>query len=398
MSSLHDYTKLVKEYYNSPMITKAYELLNDNKKDLIEEWKQIAKIYSPSGNEVLRAKYLVNKFHEYGIKNAYVDRIGNAVALIDSGKLGPTTVFLATMDDLKTVAELVKDWQKPIEEQEGKLVGPGTNIGGICVNALALVKMFTMKGIDFIGRIYVVGVTEEETGFTGTKGFIKDHLGEIDYLIDIMAGAGSVSYGAISIRWFKVHFKGPKAHTLTGAGPNVTKGVANSVIRCFAIELPKDCYLNISMLSAGTVFNHRSDDGWHSVDLRSTEAPLVDRLFSEIKKINEDVAKEEQLEAWIEMVEDTRGGQIPGARDSPLTRVAEESIRILGKEPRISNRGSCNMNAGISEGILSISTGGDRGGNRSYPNEYANIDPIFQGIKLNFLIGYILAKVGRYNP
>ena len=172
----------------------------------------------------------------------------------------------------------------------------------------------------------------------------------------------------------------------------MTKGVAKSVTRCFEIDLLQNCYLNISMLSAGTVFNHRSDDGWHSVDLRSVEAPIVEDLFKKVNQIAEEVAEEEQLEAWIEMIEDTKGGQIPNARHSPLTLVAEEATKILGKEPRIGNRGSCNMNAGISEGILSISTGGERGGNRSYPNEYANIEPIFQGIKLNFLIGYILSK------
>ncbi|MBN1682304.1 M20/M25/M40 family metallo-hydrolase [Candidatus Bathyarchaeota archaeon] len=392
MSSSKDYEKIIEEYNQPPLVNQTFLLLDSYKKDLIDDWKAIAKIYSPSGNEILRARYLVKKFQEYGIKNSYIDSTGNAVALLDSGKKGPTIVFLATMDDLKTVAELVKNTEKPIIEKDGKLIGPGTNIGGICVNALGLARMFTMKGIEYTGKIYIVGVTEEETGFTGTKGFIKDHQGEIDYLIDIMGGLGSVSYGAISIRWFKVHFKGPKAHTLTGAGPNVTKGVAKSVTRCFEIELAENCYLNISMLNAGTVFNHRSDDGWHSVDLRSTEAPLVEGLFKKIKQTAEEIAEEEQLEAWIEMVEDTKGGQIPGARHSPLTLVAEEATRILGKEPRISNRGSCNMNAGISEGILSISTGGDRGGNRSYPNEYANIEPIFEGIKLNFLIGYTLSN------
>ena len=188
MSSSKDIEKIVVEYHKSTLVNQTFLLLDSVKEEFIEDWKQIAKLYSPSGNEVLRARYLVKKFQEYGIKNSYVDYTGNAVALIDSGKEGPTIVFLATMDDLKTVAELVKATESPIIEKEGKFIGPGTNIGGICVNALALARMFTMKGIEFTGKIYIVGVTEEETGFTGTKGFIKDHKGEIDYLIDIMAG------------------------------------------------------------------------------------------------------------------------------------------------------------------------------------------------------------------
>ena len=38
----------------------------------------------------------------------------------------------------------------------------------------------------------------------------------------------------------------------------------------------------------------------------------------------------------------------------------------------------------------SFSTGGDRGGGRDTTEEYANIDPVLDGIKLNFLIGFIL--------
>jgi hypothetical protein len=51
------------------------------------------------------------------------------------------------------------------------------------------------------------------------------------------------------------------------------------------------------------------------------------------------------------------------------------------------------MNAGIAAGVLSISTGGDRGGARGDPGEYANIDPVFQGIRLNYLIGYVLGNL-----
>jgi hypothetical protein len=72
--------------------------------------------------------------------------------------------------------------------------------------------------------------------------------------------------------------------------------------------------------------------------------------------------------------------------------VAEEATKILGSEVSLSNRGSSNMNVGIARQILSISTGGGRGGNRNTIEEYANIKPNLTGIKLNFLIGFILTN------
>lgn len=386
-----DYGKLVSDYVESELVKGVFAKYDGMREEILEEWKRIARIYSPSGNEVLRAEYLTGKFKGYGIENAHVDGWGNAVALIERGE-GPTVAFLATMDDLATVADLVKSWDKPIAERDGRLVGPGTNIGSICAAGLALAKLFTLPEVDFKGKIYVVGVTQEETGLTGTKGFIGDHPGELDYVIDMMGGLGRFSYGAIGIHWFKVHYKGPRAHTLSGPGPNVTKGVAKSVTRVFDIPLPPDTFLNVSMLGAGKVYNHRSDDGWHSVDLRSIDNDALQGVKDEIFRIAAEVAAEEELEWWVEGFSESPAGQLPGARESRLVRVAEEASRLLGAEPTMSNRGSCNMNAGIAAGVASISTGGGRGGARDSPEEYANIEPNLMGVKLNFLIGYVLTS------
>ena len=357
----------------------------------------MAKIYSPSGNEVLRAQYITEKFREYGIHNAHIDGSGNAVALIEGETEGPIVTFLGTMDDLATVAEMVKSWDKPIAEKGGKLIGPGTNSSATCATILGLAKLFTLPQVRFKGKIYLVGVVQEETGLTGIKGFLKDHPGEVDYLIDIMAGVGSISYGAIGIHWFKIHFKGPRGHTLGGGLPNVTRGVARAVDRIFSIPLPgeppeKKAYLNISMLGAGKIFNHRHDDGWFSVDLRSMDNDTIRMIKEKIFSTAEEVAEEEQLEWWEEKFSDTPAGQIPGARDSRLVRIAEEVTKILGSKVSLSNRGSSNMNVGISKQIPSISIGGSRGGLRNTADEYANIEPVLNGIKLNFLLGFILTS------
>ena len=386
-----DYEKQVSEYWNSNVVKHAFHKFEEYSPEIIEEWKKLALIYAPSGNEVLRAEYLVEKFKEYGIANAHIDTSGNAVALIDKGE-GPTVAILGTMDDLATVADMVKTYDKPIVEEDGKLIGPGTHISATLSNILVLAKLFLLPEVHFKGKVYLVGVVQEETGLIGIKGFLRDHPGEVDYVIDIMAGIGRMSYGGIGIHWFKLHFKGPKAHTLRGPGPNVTKGVAKAVPRLFAIPLPENSYLNISMLGAGKVFNHRGDDGWLSVDLRSIENQVIADITEKIKKIANEIASEEELEAWIEPVVETPAGQIPGARDSPLVRVAEEIVKVMGYEPSLSNRGSCNMNVGVAQGVLSISTGGDRGGARDSLESYANIEPVMQGAKWVFLTTYILTN------
>jgi hypothetical protein len=172
----------------------------------------------------------------------------------------------------------------------------------------------------------------------------------------------------------------------------VTKGVAKSVARIFSIPLPPETFLNVNMLGAGKVFNHSSDDGWHSVDLRSVDDDALKEIRDEIVRIAMGVSEEEGLEWWIEPFSETPASQLPGARESRLVRVAEEATRLFGVEPALSKRGSSNMNAGVAAGISTISTGGDRGGGRDSQEEYANIEPNLMGVKLNFLIGYIMTS------
>lgn len=390
-----DYPALTKAIIENPKVIAIKQSFEGYKAELKRDWKNIARIYAPSGNEVLRAKYLVKRFEEIGADETYIDAHGNAVARIDGSTDGPVFVFLGTMDDLATVAEMVRNWEKPIREEEGRMVGPGTNISATCITILGLAKLF--KSLEeFKGKVYLVGVVQEETGLIGVQGFLEDHP-ETTYLVDIMAGLGRMSYGAIGIHWFKVHFKGPKAHTLMGEGPNVTKGIAQAVNQIWGLErtLTPDedrVYLNISMLGAGHVFNHRHDDGWFSVDIRSANNANLERIRADIMGVVEKVAGEQQLEHWIEDFQKGPAGLISGSRESDLVRVAEEYSKLMGVEPSVSPRGSSNMNVGVRSGVKSISTGGDRGGGRNTLDEFANIEPVFNGVWWDFLIGYTLLR------
>jgi len=391
-----DYQHEVENTYNSRIVQSIFTQLENYKENFKSEWKNMAKIYSPSGNEKLRAEYIVNKFKEYNIPKSYIDQHGNAIGLIEGKIDGPTVVFLGTMDDLATVAEIVRKWDKPIKEDNGKLIGPGTNSSATCATLLSLARVFALPEISVQGNIYLVGVVQEETGLTGIKGFVKDHPNEIDYIIDIMAGIGHISYGALGIHWFKIHFSGPKGHTLGGGLPNVTRAVAKAVDGIFSIPLPlnppqEKVYLNITMLGAGSVYNHKSDDGWFSIDLRSQDNGMIKNIKDTIFSIVEEIAKDMEFKWWVETYSESPAGQIPGARDSRLVRIAEESTKLLGSQVSLSDRGSSNMNVGIINNIPSISTGGRRGGKRNTTEEYANIEPVFRGVKLNFLIGFILA-------
>ena len=184
-----DYAQIVETIKNSAPVQRIFNFNDSIEKELITDWKNLAKIYSPSKNEKKRAEYIVKRFREIGLKDSHIDVHGNAVGTIEGEKQGPTTVFLGTMDDLSTVAEMVKTGDKQIAEKDGKLIGPGTNSSATCTSIIGLARMFTSPDFKFKGRIILVGLVQEETGLTGIKGFLADHPNEVDFLIDSMGVA-----------------------------------------------------------------------------------------------------------------------------------------------------------------------------------------------------------------
>ena len=391
-----NYELEAERYYTSEVVKRAYMEYENAKDDLKSEWKTLARIYAPSGAEKPRAEQIVRKFKEYGIQNAWVDEHQNAVGLLE-GK-GSTLVYIATMDDLATVADFVKIWDKPILENEGKMIGPGTNSSATCTSLLGIAKLFTFQWVKPHARIYFVACAQEETGLTGIKGFIGDHGKEIDFILETGGGIGGISYGGIGIHWFKIHFKGIRGHTLDGGLPNVTRSIARAVDKIFAIPLSQDpekrMRLNIAMLGAAKVYNHKSEDGWFSVDLRSMDNNMLKDIKEEIFRIVADAAKEQGYEWFLEPYSEVPAGQIPEGRNNRLVKIAEAAYKQFGIQPTLSNRAASNCNIGFAKGIPTIGMGGGSGSGalRDTPNEYANIEPVLKGPKLHFLVGYMLSS------
>jgi acetylornithine deacetylase/succinyl-diaminopimelate desuccinylase-like protein len=383
-----------KRYYYSTVVQRSYKEYENVAEDMKFFWKKLAKIYAPSGAEKPRAEEIVKKFKDYGMKGSHVDEHQNAIGVLEG--TGPTIAYIATMDDLATVADYVKSWDKPIIENDGKMVGPGTNSSATCVSLIGIARLFTFSWVKPHSRFYFVACAQEETALNGMKGFIKDHGDEVDYILETGGGLGGITFGGIGIHWFKIHFKGERGHTLNGGLPNVTRAIARAVDKIFSIPLPQELekrtLLNIAMLGAAKVYNHKSEDGWFSVDLRSMDNDNLIKLKEEIFRIADEAATEQGYQYYVEPYSEVPAGQIIGGKDNKLVRMAEAAYKPFGIQPTLSNRAASNCNVSFAKGILTIGMSGNRGALRDTPNEYANIEPVLKGPKLHFLVGYQLAS------
>ena len=346
---------------------------------------EIGAIVSPSGQELDRAEAVGRRMREIGLSDVEVDGTPNAVGIIP-GRSGRALVFVSTLDDLATVAEHQRAASGQPRVEGDRVVGPGTNTSLTTAAMMAAAEAIVRSGLRPEHDLVFAAVAQEETGLVGMKDVYAEYRDRAVGFVDVLGEGGSISYGAINIHWGKVVASGPGGHSLGGGLPNVNQGIGRAVDRILQLHQPamhtdSRTVANISMLNSGAVYNHKPETGWFSLDLRPMEAFLVEEMEADVRSILEEVFGETGITFEMEPFHLTPGGQIPGARESDLVVSAEAISRHLGLEPRLSNMGSSNMNVAIGNGTSAIGISGSRGGQRGFPDEWANIPAMMRTAK-----------------
>lgn len=331
-------------------------------------------IVSPSGHEAARAEAVAATMKEIGLQRVTVDDAPNVVGVIP-GRSGRAIVFVSTLDDLGPVADFQKAAGRPPRVDGARVVGPGTNTSSTTAAMIAAARALLRAGIQPEHDLVFAAVAQEETGLVGMKRLYAQYKSRAEAFVDILGDGHSISFGAITIHWWKVVASGPAGHTLMGGLPNVNQGIGRAVDRI--LQLPQNpaerTVINVAMLQSGAVFNHKPENGWFSLDVRSLDGDKVAAIESRVREILDVVSRETSVRLALEPVQLTPGGQIAGAEGSALVTTSVAIARHLGLTPTLNNAGSSNMNVAIAGGTPSIGIGGERGGARAEAGEFADI-------------------------
>jgi len=350
---------------------------------------RIGGIISPSGQELERAQAVAAIMEEIGLQDVEVTNSPNAIGRIP-GSSGKAIVFVATLDDLATVAEHQRAAQSlPIIEGD-RVVGPGTNTSLTTIALLSAARALINQGLKPEHDIVFAAVAEEETGLRGMRALYENYKDRAFAFVDVLGEGSGISYGALGIHWWRINAFGPPGHTLNGGLPNVNQGIARAVDRILQIPEPqlyenRRTRLNVAILNSGAVFNHKPESGWFSLDVRSLDPEHIESMELKTRNILESVTQELDIRFEMEAVSKTPPGQIPGALESSLVRNSIAISEYLGTSPRLSNAGSANLNVSIAGGTLSIGISSERGGRRGFADEWADISVMQRTAKNVFL-------------
>ncbi len=356
---------------------------------------ELAAIVSPSGEEQARAERVAEEMRHMGLADVRVDDSPNAVGRIP-GRSGRALVFIATLDDLTSVAAHQRAANGPPRVEDDRLIGPGTNTSSITAAMLAAARAVLATGRVPEHDLVFAAVAQEETGLLGMRTLYDEYRDRAVAFVDILGDGRHVTYGALGIHWWRVEGEGPPGHSLRGGLPNVNQGLARAVDRIFdlaaEVQDPETgTVVNVAMLQSGVVFNHKPAEGWFSLDLRSLEAAIIRALESSVRGILEAVQAETGIRLRMVPFELTPGGQLPGAREGGLVSTAAAIARHLGFEAELSNAGSSNMNIAVAGGTPAIGLGGSRGGDRGQASEWADIPAMMRAAEHVLLLALTMA-------
>ena len=337
-----------------------------NEPEMLELQVKLCEIPAPPFKEEKRAAAVKALFEQYGLKNVFIDKIGNVVGTRPGVKPRPNILIEAHLD---TVFPEGTDVTVHREVNVLKAPGIGDDTRGLAA-LLATIRALQEAKVQTPGTItFAADVGEEGLGdLRGTKQLLKETLkDQVDYFISIDGSdpAQIVYHGVGSYR-YHVTFKGPGGHSYGAFGlVNPIHALGRAVAKIDEIQVPSNpkTTFNVGVIGGGTSINSIPFEGWFDIDMRSTDAKSLTNTRDKILAAIDEAVKEENarwknngtITADVQLVGDRPVGQTPP--ESPIVVTAQGAVRGVGLRPLLTSS-STDSNAAMWMGIPAITIGG----------------------------------------
>ena len=364
----------------------------------VEEWIRLTAIPAPSGQEAARARYVRSQLEPLGLP-VESDSLGNVWTVLRGSGGGPRTVFAAHLDTVHPEGTDVA-----VRRAADTLRAPGVfdNTASVA-SFLAVARAWRAAGLRTRGDVVLLWTVQEELGLRGMTYWMDRQ--DADMLVAVDGELGPVRYGALGIYWSRMVFSGAGAHTNTSRGkPHPARAAARCILDIYRIPLPPaddavSAVYNVGMLGGGHVVNAIPEEVWFTVDLRTVDPVLLERLDSTVVATCQTAAAAESVAFRRDWVQRNAAGgtpdQLAPRRTHHLVATAIDVLRHLGwsfgSGPEAVATGSTDANVGVVRGIPAISIGRSTGGDQHTLREWADVPSARTGTRQVILLAVALA-------
>jgi acetylornithine deacetylase/succinyl-diaminopimelate desuccinylase-like protein len=366
----------------------------------------LSAIPAPTGAEGQRAVRTAELFREVGLRDVFVDEVGNVHGWYrndDERVTGAAPVVLAA--HLDTV--FGPDVRVAVARQGERLEGPGISDNARGLAALVAVAEALVRARVPATRPILFAATVGEEGSGDLRGvkhlFARDGLKPVALIALDGAGLERVVHRALGSRRYRVIFRGPGGHSWAAFG---VANPANAVGRAAALlaDLPMKreprTTCAVVRLGGGVGLNSIPQEAWLDLDLRSEDPKALGQLDVTVRAALERAADDENrrrtpgspaLTVDVQLIGDRPSGVTP--RTHPLVRTAVAVNRALGKDAELASA-STDANVAIALGIPAIALGaGGRAGDAHLTTEWYENTEGSLGLVRALLVTAALAEI-----
>jgi tripeptide aminopeptidase len=362
-----------------PVVRKALDDIKADDTRTFEEQKRLTEIPAPPFKEGARAEYFVKRMRDFGLKDAYLDREGNAIGVRKGRGGGPKLVISAHLDTVFPEGTDVK-----IKEKDGRYFAPGIgdDTRGLA-ELLAVIRALNASGMRTVGDVVFVGtVGEEELGnLRGVKALLRDHK-DIDGFISLDGEElGRIVNKATGSHRYEVIFKGPGGHSFLAFGlvPSAIHAMGRAIAKISDLETPPSpkTTFTVGTVRGGTSVNAIAGEARMAIDMRSNSMEELLKLEQRVMTLIKEAVTEENkrwrseaLAVEIKLIGDRPAGEIPD--DAKIVQAARRSLGVLGQQVKAVTAASTDSNLAISLGVpaVTLGNGGESRGRHSLGESY----------------------------
>jgi tripeptide aminopeptidase len=190
---------------------------------------------------------------------------------------------------------------------------------------------------------------------------MERHGKRVAAVIAVDGNLGVINHVAITVRRQQITVETEGGHSWADAGkPSAIHALARIAARISELLVPREprTVLNIGTISGGTSVNAIAQRAQLALDIRSTDALVVQHLEQSVNVIVDD-ARADDTRVDIAIIGDRPGGKI--AADHPLVKAIVGGYASVGVKS-VSLPGSTDANIPLSLGIPAASMGVAAGG------------------------------------
>ncbi len=384
-------------------IKAAIEAVKRDDEKTLADQIAITEVEAPPFHEEVRAKELVRRFEELGLK-ASIDEEGNVLARRCGQGNGPTLVLAAHLDTVFPAGTNPK-----VRKEGNRYLAPGISddARGLAaiLQVLRTLQEFNVKTVGDI--LFVCSVGEEGNGdLRGSKYLFNKSGIAVDGFISVDGvNVNRLLRGATGSKRYRVHFDGPGGHSWNAFGtPSAIHAIGRAIAKIADIQTKTDpkTTFTCGTIKGGTTVNSIAAHVEMELDMRSAGANELDELEAQILPIFEQAAKDENArwgykdEDGVKLTLEPIGHRPGGSQsdDVSVLQAARGAMGALGIPLYSYAFASTDHNIAVNKGVpaTTLGGGGKEGFNHNVKEWYEPVDA-YLGPQLAMLTSLILVGV-----